>query len=777
MLFFFCWFWFSLPKQLFNDPCSGVIVDKNGVLLNAMLADDKQWRFPYSDNLPEKFETSIIQFEDRHFYHHPGFNPFSLGRALFQNIQKGKIFSGGSTISMQVIRLSRKNHRRTFLEKFIEIMLALRMELTYSKHEILSLYASHAPFGSNVVGLDAASWRYFGRSPDKLSWAEISSIAVLPNSPSLIYPGKNHKRFKEKRDRLLKRLWQKKLINKNTYLISLNEPLPGKPFPLPQTAPHLMMRIYHDGYKGQLVRTTILSGLQLEIQEIIKKHQRLFKANDINNAAALVIDIKTGNVMAYIGNTDDSNPEHCPYVDVINSPRSTGSILKPLLYAAMLNDGHILPTTLIPDIPTQINGYSPENFNQTFDGAVPAKRALARSLNVPAVKMLQNYGIEPFNYYLKSIGITTLKKPASHYGLSIILGGAEATLWDIASVYARMAKTLTNFPNNSLVKNQTDIIPPHYIMDVDSKYEHKFPVKTNSDKKIKLSASAIWLTFEAMIEVARPENEFFWQQFSSSSRIAWKTGTSFGFRDGWAIGVNPQYVVAVWIGNADGEGKPDLTGINTAAPVMFDIFKLLKPHGWFNCPFDDLIKIPVCRQSGFKASTICEQVDTILSIENGIRTAVCPYHRTVHLDPTEKWQVTGDCEQVDKIIHRSWFVLPPVMEWYFKSKNPFYKTLPPYRPDCRNIQTDIHSMDIIYPRENSKLFIPVELNAEKGKIIFKVAHRISGITIYWHLDEKYIGSTNAFHQMALAPPTGFHTLTLVDQNGETITRRFEIMAK
>ncbi|MCK5839501.1 MAG: transglycosylase domain-containing protein, partial [Bacteroidales bacterium] len=233
-------YWISLPSGLFSNPTSTVIEDKTGVLLGAKIADDGQWRFPHNSYVPEKFKLAIIEFEDRHFYKHPGFNSFSLLRAAYQNIKSGRIVSGGSTLTMQVIRLSRKGKPRTILEKIREIVLATRLELSNSKSEILSMYASNAPFGGNVVGLDAASWRYYGRNPDRLSWSEMATLAVLPNAPSLIYPGKNQQKLLIKRDALLDKLLAQGYLDTISCELAKTEPLPGKPLPLPQLAPHLL---------------------------------------------------------------------------------------------------------------------------------------------------------------------------------------------------------------------------------------------------------------------------------------------------------------------------------------------------------------------------------------------------------------------------------------------------------------------------------------------------------------------------------------------------------
>jgi penicillin-binding protein 1C len=756
-------------RRIFHEPSSTVFLDSSGNLLGAKIAADQQWRFPERKEVPEKFKKAVIIYEDRYFYYHPGFNPGSIIRAIVQNLRKGRIVSGGSTLSMQVIRLARKNARRTIWEKLSEMTQAIWLELRYSKSEILALYSSHAPFGGNIIGLDAAAWRYFGVFPENLSWAEAATLAVLPNSPALIYPGKNQSRLQFKRDRLLEHLYHSGVIDQNTCELAKSEMLPQRPFPLPQLAPHLLERAIKEGHPGNRIISTLNIRLQEKVNEILMRHYQELKADEIKNAAALILEVRSGNVLAYAGNIPSENEdENGNDVDVINSPRSTGSILKPFLYTAMLNDGLILPSTLIPDIPMQIGGFIPENYNLTYDGAVPAQRALSRSLNIPAVKMLQTYGYDQFCSLLRKIGMTTLTKPADHYGLSLILGGAEAKLWDLAGIYASMARTLNRY-NETGLYDRDDFHPPQYY----KKEESIKPVPISNSQVF--DAASIFLAFTAMVEVARPDEEQEWQQFSSSSKIAWKTGTSFGNRDAWSIGITPGYVVAVWVGNASGEGRPGLTGIGTAAPILFDIFRALPYTAWFKMPYNDMKRVSICHQSGFRASSICEKTDTIWVQKKGLLTPPCPFHQIVHLDKTETWQVTSNCVSPSEMVHKSWFVLPPVQEWYYRNKNPFYKVLPPFKPGCG--PSESHDMDMIYPHPDSKIYIPVDIDGKPGSVVFKVAHRQPQHMIYWHLDDQFIGTTVQIHQMALSPQKGFHRLTLVDEDGESLTIRFEIMTK
>jgi penicillin-binding protein 1C len=766
-------YYFCLPNQLFDDHYSTVIEDQHNELLSASIASDGQWRFPETDSIPEKFKQAIVTYEDKRFWSHPGVDVFSFGRAINQNIKKNKVVSGGSTITMQVIRLSRNGESRTVVEKIIEMILATRLEVHYSKNEILNLYASHAPFGGNVVGLEAASWRYFGRKPADLSWGETAMLAVLPNAPSLIHPGKNRALLKAKRDKLLDKLKSQSIIDDFTCALAKSEPIPEEPHALPRYARHLITRMMNDGLMETKQTSTIDIALQKQVEQILQDHHQSLSGNKIFNAAALVLDVKTGNVLAYAGNVKNEQRHHSDDVDVIASPRSTGSILKPFLFAALLDEGLMLQKTLQPDIPTMINGFSPKNFSKQYDGAVHADKALIRSLNIPAVHMLKTYRYEKFHTLLKNIGMSTLNKPADHYGLTLILGGAEGTLWDITAMYASMARTLNNFyehpGKNKYCRN--DFHPANYII---NKKNTEAPAIL--DETSWLSASSIYVTFDALKELYRPGEETGWRYFNSSKKIAWKTGTSFGFRDGWAVGVTSRYAVGVWVGNADGEGRPGLTGTDAAAPIMFSIFSQLQNSNWFTRPEIEMQKALVCKQSGHRATALCEEVDTLYISLAGNETKLCPYHQKIHVTKDHRYRVHSGCVSMNQMDHVNWFILPPVQEYYVKSKNPSYKTLPPFKGDCQ-VATGIASMELIYPKHNARIFIPRELNGQAGSAVFELAHQNPGATVYWHLDGQFIGSTSKVHHLAFNPDEGVHLLTLVDDSGETIERHFSVISK
>ena len=738
---------FCLPRHLFHVPYSTVVTDRNEELLGARIASDGQWRFPPRNTTPEKIKECLITFEDKHFYHHWGVNPFAIGRAFYQNVKNKRIVSGGSTLTMQTIRLAR-NESRTFREKLIEMIWATRLEFRASKEEILSMYISHAPFGGNVVGLDAAAWRYFGHSADDLSWAESAMLAVLPNAPAMIHLSKGRKTLLDKRNRLLKQLLEKKTIDSSTYELAISEPLPDEPHPLPQIAPYLVSRFYQER-NGEYSRSTINKGIQTQVEDLAERWSNEFGRSDIRNLAILVIDIPSNQVVAYCGNVHFDQKQGGNQVDVIQAPRSTGSILKPFLYYAMLQEGSLLPDMLLPDVPVNINGFTPQNFSMQFEGAVPASEALARSLNIPAVTMLQRYGVPKFHSFLQQIGLKTINRSSSHYGLSLILGGAEATLWDVTNAYAMMGRSLLQLPQRSC----SLLLPTSRITESTDPFQ----------------PGAVWQTFDALKEVNRPE-EIDWKSIPSMQTIAWKTGTSYGFRDAWAVGVTPRYAVGVWVGNATGEGKPGLVGAQTAGPVLFDIFNLLPASSWFTRPTGIFVEAEVCRKSGHLKGRFCDETDTLLVLPAGLRTEACPYHHLVTLSADESQRIYENCANTEPTLQKSWFTLPPVWEWYYKQHHPEYKPLPPFKAGCG--EDTFQPMQFIYPPMNARIKLPKQLDGSKGFLTVELAHNNPNATVFWHLDETYQAQTQDFHKISLQPAAGKHSLTAVDGEGNTISTTF-----
>ncbi|MCR5709330.1 MAG: penicillin-binding protein 1C [Bacteroidales bacterium] len=770
------------PRNLFDSPVSAILEDREGRLLGARIAADGQWRFPAADSVPVRFAKALVCFEDKRFYRHPGIDPFAVARAISLNASSGRVRSGASTITMQVIRLSRGNRPRTIGEKMVEAILALRLDAYLTKPEILALYAANAPFGGNVVGVEAAAWRYFGRPASDLSWAESATLAVLPNAPALIHPGRSRSALLAKRNRLLEKLFEEGTIDRETFELSCEEPLPDKPHPLPDLAYHYLETLRKAGGDKRFI-TQIDGSLQQRAEDLLERHAAQFATNHVYNLAAVVLDVHSGEPVCYVGNVGGNGGDggdggdglsHGTHVDVVQAPRSSGSTLKPLLYAAMLDEGDLLPGTLVADIPFHAKDFTPNNFNHTFDGAVTAESVIRRSLNVPSVRMLQDYGIEKFIDLLQRLGFSTITRGADTYGLSLILGGAEIRLGELASCYASLARKLEEGERR---RGGAGDSGSGLAGNGNAGGEKSGGRLAGPDRDFPLSRGAIWCTFDALTEVNRPEEEGDWHSFHTARQVAWKTGTSYGNRDAWSVGVTPDYVVAVWAGNCNGEGRPLLTGVGYAAPVMFDLFGLLPYTGWFEMPADDLEEVEVCALSGHPATDLCraDGTKTIWAPLAPHRPDPCPYHKLVHLDPQGRWQVDSDCWPVSEIVSVPRFVLPPAQEWYYMHCHSEYSPLPPFHPNYAGPgRTGV--IAILYPQHGMQVAAPVALDSKSQGIVFSAAHADPNATLYWHLDGNYLGETaHGEHKIRVVPDKGPHTLTLVDANGHSAAVRFTAM--
>ncbi len=754
-----------VPKSDFSF--STAVYAATGELMGAQTAKDGQWRMQPPPDFTQKlkrampinlaridsspnrglgrYAQAVVMYEDRRFWGHAGLDARSIIRALRDNFQGKRVVSGASTLSMQCARLLYHADNRRLGQKIREMFLAIRLELHLGKYGIMSLYSSLAPYGANVVGLEAASFRWFGRPFRDCTWAEAATLAVLPNSPGLLHPGRSPEMLEAKRNRLLDALAANGQLSSDDLWLAKKEPLPLKPVPMPEISPHLS---YAAAARGETrVETTIDYALQLRANSVVARQSRRLGAQGIRNIAAVLLRVSDGSTAAYIGNVDTAGTAGDKFVDCARARRSSGSILKPFLYAAMLDSGELTPTRLVSDIPTRFGSYSPENNLKTYSGAVRAEDALARSLNVPFARLLRSYGVERFGNLLKRLGFSSLNRSLPDYGLTLILGGAEVSLIDAADAYRQLAQSCS----------ATDSI---------------------------FSPAAAWLTLEALVHVARPCDEASWQEFASSRQVAWKTGTSFGNRDAWAIGISPDYVVAVWAGNADGEGRPELKGTDAAAPILFDLFQLLPRAPWFPRPMDSMKIVDVCDKSGYRAGPDCAGIRSVLAPLNSQVNATCPYCTLVHLTADGRFRTTAECSPPGQMLTEKRFALPPAMEWYYRKSVIDYKPLPPWQPGCAPV--DSSSIEFIAPEQGAILYIPIELDGTPGKTVFRAALRATVRTsevpqkaarLFWHLDGDYIGATVGDHRMEARPAPGEHELVLVDEYGSRVSRQFRILAR
>lgn len=760
------WYALSLRKPLFQDHSySTVVFDKDGKLIAASISAEEQWQFQNQSVISDKYKKAVIVFEDKRFYRHIGFDLKALFRALRLNIKNKRVVSGGSTLNMQTIRLHKKNPKRSIINKIQEIILSTRLELKHSKDEILALYAAHAPFGGNVIGIDAACWRYFNKSPEHISWAEASLLAVLPNSPGLIHTERNRDKLKIKRDALLKRLYEKGEITEISYEGALLEKIPRRAYRLNQDASHFM-HFAKNTAKQSLIHSTIDADIQTKCIQIAKSEGKKLKANFIDNMSILVLDIEDGTVLAYMGNLPETGMDNQEYTDMVQAQRSTGSILKPFLYAAALEDGLITDKSFLPDYPFSIGGFTTKNYTDKHSGLVSANKALQQSLNIPFSYLLQEYGVEKFRLLCQKLELKGINKSSDYYGIPLILGGAESSLWDLTHAYASLGQIVNTYnENNGYYKNSP--IYRSRLLQTETT-EDKY---TLTNQASVLKAENIWLTLEQLKELNRPTEEGEWKQFSHSVPIAWKTGTSNGFKDAWAIGVNGKYAIGVWVGNSDGEGRPGIIGSYAAAPIFFKVVNALEGHKRFEKPLDDLIEVAICSLSGQLANNHCPSDTSYLSSQSKYLES-CQYHRQIFTDETQSYKVNKSCYD-GSLVTKTEVHIPAQIAYYYKQSHLYSPPLS-LHPLCSPEERE-STLKIIYPEKNIQIYQPKIGNENRNQFVLRAHHTNTEATLLWHLDDVFLGSTQKIHEMSILLKVGQHSLLVMDEKGNEDVCSFEIL--
>lgn len=741
--------------SLFPDDYSRVVTDRHGNILRVTLADDGQLRFaPESDRLPDKYIKAVTMMEDRRFFYHPGIDPFSMVNSFVCNIRAGKRTRGASTITMQVVRLSNPR-RRTYQNKVIECVSAIRLTIQKPKMEILKLYATHAPMGGNVAGIYSASRYYFGKPLEEITWAEAALFAVLPNNPSMINIKKQRPQLKTKRDRLLKTLQSKGIIDSITCVLSVDEPLPSVKSRLPFEAPHFAELALRSSVKD-LVQTTLDIKIQKEIENIIQRYSRNYKDYGVANMTALVIDNNTSEVVAYIGSQDYDDTINSGRVDGVMALRSSGSLLKPLLTAKALDRGPWVIESKIQDVPTYYGTFSPSNASKEFHGMVTLEQMLIQSLNVPAVRLLYEYGQTDFYQDLKQMGVSSLFRSADGYGLSIILGGAEVRLWDMCRIYSALS-------NEGLIR-QVGILKA---------------MKSQSDSSRLCSPGASWLILSSLSKLDRPENEKYGHLFANQIPVAWKTGTSYGQKDAWAIGVNRQWTVGIWVGNFSGEGNPFLGGAVSAGPVMFTLFRhltdMIKPF-WFQCPEYDLKRMTVCSATGYLPGPACPQTTTVLSPSCAWKTKQCQWHRKVVVDTKSNHEICSRCWEGKETKDTVLLLYPAASAEIMRKRGFATDIMPVHLSSCTAVRKKKSNLTIEYPVDGITIFIPRSMDEKYQQVVCKASSQTES-PLLWYLDDKFLGETHDFHNMAILCNPGNHVLSVFDNEGGEERVSFRIAGK
>lgn len=726
---------FPLPDKI---EYSTVITDSNGEVINAFLTKDQKWRMKTELNeISPLLRKTIIAKEDKYFYEHPGVNLFALARAAFMNVLHMRRTSGASTITMQVARALHPR-KRNLISKTIELFRAFQLEWKYSKDEILQMYLNLVPYGGNIEGVKAASLLYFKKNPDHLSLAEITALSIIPNRPSSLVIGRTNDLIVKERNRWLKKFADDGVFTKKEIEDAIAEPLTAYRTSVPHFLPHLSYKL-----KSQRSQTTINTNIvlntQLKLEKLTADYVRALKLNNIHNAAVVVIDNKTHKIISYIGSADFTDTTDSGQVNGAAAIRQPGSTLKPLLYGLCIDEGLLTPKTVINDLPVNYSGYAPENYDQKFNGSVTLEYALDHSLNIPAVKSLELLGKNQLINKLVQCDFKQIQKDQNKLGLSMILGGCGATLEQLTGLFSALA-------NNGIY------IHPQYLKE------------DPSSKKIQLlSPAADYMITEILSKVNRPDFPLNWTATEHMPKIAWKTGTSYGRRDAWSIGYNKNYTVGVWVGNFSAVGVPELSGANTATPLLFKIFNSIdydSNSDWYEPPKDCELR-QVCSETGLPPGPYCTNLISDYFIPLISSTKQCNHLQEIKIAPDSSISYCETCAPATGYIKRLYPVIAPEMQEYFNQNGIAYQKIPPHNPDCEKIFKG-DGPRITSPLNRNEYYInkkdpePLQLMATAGTDVTK---------LYWYINDQFYKTTGVREKQFFVPQEGPVKISCTDDKG------------
>lgn len=730
-------FIFPVTDKIDKIEYSTIITDNKGEVIHAFLTGDEKWRMKTSlEEISPLLKKTIIEKEDRFFYYHAGVNPLSMTRAMLRNILKMKRTSGASTITMQVAR-ALERRPRSYTNKLIEIFRAWQLELNYNKNEIFQLYCNLLPYGSNIEGVKSASLLYFKKDPDHLSLAEITALSIIPNRPSSLVPGKNNDLIVRERNRWLKTFAAANVFTEKQIVDALAEPFDISRGTVPRFAPHLSRLLKKTG--DPVVHSSLDLNMQLKTEKIVKDYSRELSLKHIRNAAVVIINNATHEVITYVGSADFSDSTDGGQVDGAIAIRQPGSTLKPLLYGMCIDAGMITPRSIIPDVNINYGGYAPENYDKKFSGNVSMEYALEHSLNIPAVKCLRQLGTEKFIQTLASCNFRQVRKDQKKLGLSMILGGCGASLLELTGLYSSIA-------------NGGTYSKPVFM--ANTKTNHSFTV---------LSDAAAFMINETLSRVNRPDFPISWQSTEHMPKIAWKTGTSYGRRDAWSIGYNKKYTVGVWAGNFSGAGVRELSGAEVATPLLFRIFNTIDYDGdeeWFTQPSDCDIRI-VCAETGLPPSDFCSDKVTDFFIPMISSAEKCNNMREVMISANEKMSYCKVCAPVTGYKKKIFKVVTPEMQQYYDQNKIAYVKIPPHNPECEQVFKNDRPQ-ILSPKNEFEYLIsrkdpePLQLQCRAGNDVSR---------IYWYIDNQFYKSSEVTSPVYFIPGEGPVKISCTDDKG------------
>ena len=748
------------PPPIPLDAPGLMVVARDGTPLRGWPDADGMWRFPVTpDQVSPKYLDALLTYEDRWFYWHPGVNPLALGRAAWQWLKHGEIISGGSTLTMQAARAI-EPVPHTFGGKLRQIARALQLELRLSKREILTLYLNHAPMGGIVEGVEMASRSYLGKSAAQLSSAEAALLVVLPQAPSRLRPDRHPALAQKFRDKVLRRMamlehWryaevEDALIEK----VGANPPRFSWLAPLAAERLHQAAKRHRATGKAKTQATIVQSTLDREVQTMLER-MLADKVNQLPrfvSMAALVMDSKTMEVLGYAGSADFSDARRFNHVDMVRGIRSPGSTLKPFLYAMALDDGIIHSESLLADTPQSFSGYDPGNFQANFSGPVSVSEALQRSLNVPAVDLLDRIGATRFTARLSSTGLRLRLPKDAEPNLSVILGGAGTSLEELVGAYRSLAmKGMAGTPR----------ITPDA------------PVR-----EARMMSEGAAFIIRSILESGGHPDQPFVETDNSGVRLAWKTGTSYGFRDAWAVGVSGRYTLGVWIGRPDGTPNPGFFGANVAAPLLHQIaFALPRSELLSQVRPKEVTVAQICWPLGTAASTTapehCHQKRSAWVLRDTIPPSLPDRLRarslieTIWIDPVSHLRSSPSCHaQAEPREVARW---PSLLEAWLTPQQKQDLGLVPWSPDCPQINS-VGSIRLMGMHQGSRL------RTVPGKHDIQVSLDAVGGSgqHYWLLDGRQVALGQKKRQIFIVNTAGPHSITVIDAAGHVASVSFSV---
>ncbi|HET9619856.1 MAG TPA: penicillin-binding protein 1C [Kofleriaceae bacterium] len=749
-----------LPARAID--ASAAVEYRDGAPAYVFLSRDDKWRLPVAlDAVDPRFIAALLALEDKRFWRHAGVDPIAIVRAAASDLRHARRVSGGSTLTMQLARLL-EPRPRTIRSKLVDMFRAVQLDLRLTKREILEAYLSRTPYGGNVEGVESAAWSYFGHAARSLTPLEIATLLAVPQGPTRFAPRPgNLARLRARRDDILGKLIAAEVFTPADAAAgradaAAQDP-PSRLRRMPREAAHAAIAL-HRRFKDQLrIRSTLDAGIQaLAEREVALRRDELHRKG-IFGAAIVVVDHTTRDVVALVGNLDFHDAAHGGQIAMFDRPRSPGSTLKPFVYALAIDRGLALPGYLVPDIPMQYGTYRPRNFDGDWAGLVVLRDALSRSLNLPFIDLLAQLGVEGFVSELAQMGVAARRAAPGQYGLSMIVGGIELTPLELAGLYATLAENGEYRPLRLLVESGPRV------------------ASRELGGSSRFGPAAAWLTREALALRDRPDFPRRRDVAGVPAQIHWKTGTSFGFRDAWAVGSGPAYTAVVWTGNVDNKPSAELVGSEAAGPLLFDVLEGVArraPAAPAAPPEGDLTEVEVCAYSGHLAGDACPERVKVKAPIHAVPTAPCPFHQAYDVDRATGLAVVPACRRDDRAYDRKTFtILPSAVAAWLTGRQRAVPTPPVFDPACAEAAASAPPA-IVTPGEGQVITLIPGVDPAHQLVPLTAATRAARVT--WFVDGAFVATAGSDERVYWTPRAGRHAIVVADDAGRKARRTLDV---